>query len=156
MDVADPMPDALEQPQLIGLVVAGGEIAHVVVDGRHHALCCPGTGRADLDLLGGAGQIGEVLRRSNSRKDIRPCARLAERAKIRVESDERSDFASSLRIELSERNLADDLMAEIAPSHRGAIASDKSKECTGIEAWTHGTVPKVGDTMPNVWRASTL
>ncbi len=119
MNVADPMPKALEEPELVAYVEAEGKIPRVVQDCGDDAAIGNRARMRNLDPLRGARQVHIMLGRPLARKHIRPGAAIGEGAELRIDRDQRIDAGFNLRLQLLIGDLADDAVPNVTPSEGG-------------------------------------
>jgi len=77
MDVADPMPQAFEEPKLVANVEAQSKVPCVIQDGGNDAAIGNRARMRNLDVFRRARQVHIMLGRSLAREHIRPRASVA-------------------------------------------------------------------------------
>ena len=126
VDVTDPVSEELERCELGLIVIRGPQDLQISCDTCEEALWGGGTGRGG-DRVDGASHVDEVFLRSLPGM-VRPRAGIREGVKRGVQGDQSGDFVAGLVVEFLEGDLADDLVAEIAPSPCGRGWRDEGYE----------------------------
>ena len=115
MDIADPMPQAFEEPDLIAHVEAQGKVPRVVQDGGYDTAIGYRATVSNLDAFRRARQVHIMLGRPLTGKHIRPCAPVCKSAKLGVDRNKGIDARPDFRLQLLIGYLADNAVADIAP-----------------------------------------
>jgi hypothetical protein len=118
MDVANPMPKALEEPKLIAHIETEGKVPRVVQDCRDDAAIGNRARMFDLDAFRGARQVYIMLRRTDVRMIWRS-AGVGEGSELRIDSDKGIYASFDLRLQLLIGDLTDDAVPDVTPGEGG-------------------------------------
>src|SRR5215472_6255544 len=132
MNVPDPVPEELERGELGHVVVGSAQDVQVDRDRGEEALRHRRALR-DSDRVDRAAHVDEVLLRPLAGM-VRPRAGIREGVERGVQGHQPDDFVAGLIVEFLEGDLADDLVAEVAPGPGGRGCHDQGhRKCEADE-----------------------